>query len=121
MISGALIMESLRADACLDDLQLIVREIYRFRPHGTSPEQPDTWSVLEFEADQEEAGKLAQALADVLGQPGWYVEFRSPGETFIVYPGRVFRYPRGHREGRTEAQAHGRTLGIPEAQLDWPD
>jgi hypothetical protein len=96
MITGALIMESLRADARLDDLKLVVREIHRFRPQVTAPEHPDTWSVLEFEADEADAGKLAQALADVLTQPGWYVEFAGPTGTFIVFPGRVIRYPRGN-------------------------
>lgn len=84
MITGALIMESLRADARLDDLKLVVREIHRFRPQVTAPEHPDTWSVLEFEADEADAGKLAQALADVLTQPGWYVEFAN-----AVVPGSL--------------------------------
>jgi hypothetical protein len=65
-----------------------------------------------------EAAALAEAFAGALAQPGWYVDFRSPSETFVVFPGRVFRYPRG--DGRAHAQAHGRQLGVPEAQLDWP-
>ena len=64
-------------------------------------------------------GKLAQAFADVLDQPGWYVNFESPAESFVVFPGRIFRYPRGDAAGRAEAQAYGRQLAIPEPQLDW--
>jgi hypothetical protein len=48
------------------------------------------------------------------------VDFRSPGETFVVFPGRIFRYPRGDDADRAEVQACGRQLAIPEAQLDWP-
>jgi hypothetical protein len=48
------------------------------------------------------------------------VDFRSPAETLVVYPGHVFRYPRGDDVGRAQAQAHGRQLAIPEPQLDWP-
>ena len=40
--------------------------------------------------------------------------------TFVVFPGRIFRYPRGDRAGRAEAEAYGRQLAIPETQLDWP-
>jgi hypothetical protein len=36
-----------------------------------------------------------------------------------VFPGRVFRYPRGDAAAREEAKAFGRELGIPEPQLDW--
>ena len=43
-----------------------------------------------------------------------------PAETFVVFPGRIFRYPRGDDVGRAEAETHGRQLAIPESQLDWP-
>jgi len=119
MFSGALIMESLRAGTRLPDLNVTVREIYRFRPEGTAAYQPDTWSVVELEVSDADAPTLAEALAGVLDQPGWYVAFRSPVETYIVFPSRVFRYTRGDEAGRAEAQAHGRTVGVPERQLDW--
>ena len=61
------------------------------------------------------------ALSKVLESIGWYANFSSPTETYIVYPGRVFRYPRREPQGRAEAQAFGRTLGIPEHQLDWSE
>jgi len=120
MFNGALIMESLRVGTKLSDLNLVVREIYRFRPRGTSEDQPDVWSVVELEIEDDDAPKVAQAFADALTQPGWYVDFRSEAEMYVVFPGRVFRYARGDEAGRAEAQAHGRTLGVPETQLDWP-
>lgn len=120
MFNGSLIMESLRAGTRLSDINLVVREIYRFRPGGTTPDQPDTWSVLEFEISDEDAPRVARSFAGALGGPGWYTDFRSPAETFVVFPGRIFRYPRGDEPGRAEAQAHGRAAGVPEAQLDWP-
>jgi hypothetical protein len=66
--------------------------------------------------------RLAQTFAGALDdQPvAWYADFRSPAETFVVYPGRIFRYPRGDHAGRAAAEAHGRQLAIPESQLDWP-
>jgi hypothetical protein len=39
----------------------------------------------------------------------------------VIYPGKVFRYERGDSAGRAEAQAHGRTMGVPEPQLDWSE
>jgi hypothetical protein len=119
MIEGILIAESLRAGTTLDNLKLTVRKISRFQPQGTTPDQPDVWTTLDFEAGEAEAGKLAQAFADALDQPGWYVDFHSPAESFVVFPGRIFRYPRGDRAARAEAQAYGRQLAIPEPQLDW--
>ena len=119
MIEGTLIMESLRVGTSLDNQALTVRRISKYRARGTTPAQPDIWTTLEFEADEAQAAGLAEAFAGALDEPGWYVNFQSPAEAFVVYPGRIFRYPRGDAAGRAEAQAYGRQLAIPEPQLDW--
>jgi hypothetical protein len=120
MIEGTLIAESLRVGTNLEGLQLTVRKISRYQAQGTTPDQPDIWTVLDFEAGEAGARELAEAFAEVLDRPGWYVNFESPTENFVVFPGRIFRYPRGDQAGRAVAQAYGRQLAIPEPQLDWP-
>jgi hypothetical protein len=119
MIEGTLIAESLRIGTNLENLKLTVRKISRYRAQGTTPDQPDIWTTLDFEADEAAAQEVAEAFADALDQPGWYVNFESPTESFVVFPGRIFRYPRGDQAGRATAQAYGRQLAIPEPQLDW--
>jgi len=42
-------------------------------------------------------------------------------ETFVVFADRIFRYRRGDPAGRAAAERHGRSVGVPEAQLDWPE
>jgi hypothetical protein len=120
MFSGALILESVRVGSRLNDLNLVVREIYRFRREDATADQPETWSVLEFEVSDDDAPQVAEAFASVLSQPGWYVDFRSPAEAFVVLPGRVFRYGRVDAASRAEAQAYARSVGVPETQIDWP-
>jgi len=119
MIEGTLIAESLRVGTTLEDMRLTVRKISRYRAQGTTPDQPDIWMTLDFEADEAGAGELAEAFAAVLDEPGWYVNFQSPAESFVVFPGRIFRYPRGDESARADAEAYGRQLAIPEPQLDW--
>jgi hypothetical protein len=119
MFEGTLIAESLRVGTDLEHLSLTVSKISRYRAGGTTPEQPDIWTVFEFDADDAAADDLAQAFAGALDEPGWYVNFQSPAEAFVVFPGKIFRYPRGDQAGRAEAQAYGRRLAIPEPQLDW--
>jgi hypothetical protein len=121
VIEGALIAESLRIGTNLEDLTLTIRKISRLQPQDTTADQPGTWTIFFFEADEAEADNLARTFADALDdQPAWYVDFRSPAETFVVFPGRIFRYPRGNDAGRAEAESHGRQLAIPDTQLDWP-
>jgi hypothetical protein len=119
VIEGTLIAESLRVGTTLENLTLTVRKISRYRAQETTADQPGIWTTLDFEASEACADELAQAFADALGQPGWYVNFQSPTESFVIFPGRIFRYPRGGEAGRAEAQAYGRQLAIPEPQLDW--
>lgn len=121
MIEGTLIAESIRAGAELGGVRLVTRKISRSAVGDASAGQPELWTLIEFEADEPDAGPLADALAKVLDREhGWYADFRSPDETFVVYAGRVFRYPRGDGAGRAEAMAYGRSMGVPEDQLDWP-
>jgi hypothetical protein len=122
VIAGVLIAESLRTGARLEGVTLMVRRITREDDGDTDAGQPLTWTFIEFEAALEEADRLAVALSRALDKKlGWYCDFRSPTETFVVFAERVFRYPRGDRVGRSEAEAHARSMGVPESQLDWPE
>lgn len=121
MYRGAIIVESLRVGATLENVPLTVGKLSRYRAAGTTSDQPAVWTVIEFEVADADADKLAEALSDVLAAPGWYADFHNDREVFVVFPERVFRYPRGDPASRAAAQEHGRSLGIPEPQLDWTD
>ena len=53
-----------------------------------------------------------------LDEPGWCANFQSADAAFVIFPGKIFGYPRGDPDVRAAAQAHGRALGVPEPQLD---
>lgn len=121
MIQGTLIAESIRAGTRLENLNLTVRKITRSRPKDVPADQPEIWTLIDFEASEADADELARTFAGALDdEPGWYMDFRSPAETFVVFPDRIFRYPRGDVAGRAEAEAYARQLAIPDAELDWP-
>jgi hypothetical protein len=121
MIEGTLIAESIRVGAELSGVRLVSRKIRRAPQGDVSAGQPEVWTLIEFEAEEPDAAVLAGALARALEREhGWYTDFRTPEETFVVYSGRVFRYRRGKSQGRAEAAAYGRSVGVPEDQLDWP-
>jgi hypothetical protein len=120
-LEGALIAESLRTGAKLEGLALTVTTISRADLGDVSAGQPRTWTFVEFAAPDAEAERLMSALEGALARVGgWYCDFRNERETFVVFADRSFRYPRGDRDGREAAAAHGRSVGVPEAQLDWP-
>ena len=119
-MNGALIGESLRQGAALEGISLAIRRLYRFAPPNVAPDQLLTWTVIEFEAAEHQAEELATVLTGLI-QRGWYCDFSCAGERVVVFPGRFFRYARGDKAGKAEARSYGRSVGVPEAQLDWRD
>jgi hypothetical protein len=116
------LVESMKLGTRLAGLPFTLRMIERSPVRNPAPDQPSVWTVVEFDFPDEEAGRLADALAGVLDKHGgWYSNFSVNGETFVIYADRVFRYASGDEAARSEAQDYGRSAGVPEHQLDWDE
>lgn len=118
---GVLLAESLRVGASLDELELTVTKLSREDAGDLSAGQPRTWTFVHFSVAETRAEALASLLVEALDEGGWYCDFRTADETFVVFAGRKFRYPRGDRRGRKEAAEYARSVGVPEGQIDWPE
>ncbi|MBU2663640.1 hypothetical protein KOI35_08990 [Actinoplanes bogorensis] len=118
MITGAVIVESLRPGAVLDDSLIRVRRLSRFEVDDGSPEQPLLWTLVEFSSDAD-PDDLAELFADALTGRGWYVSFETGDETYVIFPGRVLHYPTGDRRARADVEVYALSVGVPDNQLDW--
>lgn len=122
MVSGYVLVEGMRPDARLEGLPLTLMKIERYPVGNATPDQPSVWTTVVFEFPEESSDRVASGLAAVLNEHGgWYSHFNVNGETFVIFAGRIFRYPSGDKPGRAEAAAYGRTVGVPESQLDWDE
>jgi hypothetical protein len=121
VIRGAILAESLKPGTGFDGHGMQITRCARYEVTSAADYQPPIWTLIEFEAPASVSGALAGELADSLLSPGWYANWNSDAEATVVFPGRIFRYPRGDQAGREEAQEHGRSVGVPEPQLDWTD
>ncbi len=119
MLAGALIIESLRVGVVIDDLGIVVRRLSRAAPTFVTPDQPAVWTLLEFRSDSADPDLLAETLAGALDSPGWYANFDSDGQVYVVFPGKVFRYSRDDDARHESALAYARTVGVPPEQCDW--
>jgi hypothetical protein len=121
-VSGVLIAESLSRSSPLEGVTLQVRKVSRGDVGDVSAGQPLTWTFIEFTVEDQVLAELVEALSRSLDPSGgWYCDFRTAEETFVVFAGRAFRYVRGDVQVRAEAEAYGRSVGVPEVQLDWPE
>jgi hypothetical protein len=120
MLHGAIVAESLRLGSVVEGVPLVVRKLER--TDAGLEEQPPQWTLLWFEADEADADRLAEALADALeANGGWYADFHSDSEVTVVFAGRVFRYPCGNEAERAKVADYARSIGVPEEQLDWAE
>jgi hypothetical protein len=121
VIRGAILAESLNPGTGFDGHGMRIIRWARYEVTDAAGHQPPIWTLIEFEAPESSSEPLASELADILLSPGWYANWNSDTEATVVFPGKIFRYPRGDQDGRAAAQAHGRSVGVPEPQLDWTD
>lgn len=122
MVSGYIIAEGMRTGSQLSGVPLELTKIKRYSVASAAAEQPDVWTMIEFEFAESDAERVIAALAEALEERGgWYSDFPFGGERIVVFAGRVFRYSPGDEAARAEAQAYGRERGVPESQLDWAD
>ncbi|WBO69036.1 hypothetical protein [Streptomyces camelliae] len=122
MLEGVLIAESLRLGTELAGVPLHITKIARVEVNNAAAEQPQQWTLLDFAAEEADAERLAEQLAACLAPTGgWYVNYNTTAEAFVVFADKIFRYPRKEAEGRRQAQDYARSIGIPEPQLDWQD
>jgi hypothetical protein len=121
VIRGGILAESLIPGTGFDGYGMRIIRCARFEVTSAADYQPPIWTLIEFEAPAISSDPLASELAGRLLSPGWYANWNSDTEATVVFPGKIFRYPRGDQAGREEVLAYGRSVGVPEPQLDWTD
>jgi len=120
MVRGAIVAESLRVGAVIEEVPLVVHKLERI--DAGLEEQPPQWTLLWFEAADADADRLAEALADALeARGGWYADFHTETHVTVVFSGRIFRYRRGDQGERAEVEEYARSVGVPDEQLDWAE
>jgi hypothetical protein len=121
VIRGAILAESLKPGTGFDGRGMRIIRCSRLEVTDAANYQPSIWTLIEFEAPASGSDVLASELAGSLLSPGWYANWNSDTEATVVFPGKIFRYPRGDQARRAEVEAYGRSVGVPEPQLDWTD
>jgi hypothetical protein len=120
-LRGAIICESLKPGTVLDGYDMRITKWRRYDVPSAVEWQAPTWTLIEFEAPEDDSDALAKRLSNDLASPGWYANWNTTSHSVVVFPDKVFRYKRGDKAGRKRAQKYGLDCGVPEAQLDWGD
>ena len=113
---GLLLKESLIDESVLDAVR--IAKVETWNVDNAASFQPAVWTAVYFEGDERQADVIAEKLSRSL-KPAWYCNISTESHSYVIFPTKVFKYPRGDQPKRAEAQEYGRSLGIPDRQLDW--
>jgi len=117
MLTGLLLKESLQDENDLDLVRVTKTEVWDVT--NAAPSQPEVWTALIFEAEEQRADEIAAAFSHALKPEGWYLNFSFDDQLYVIFPRKVFKYLRGNQRVHQQAIRFGRALNIPESQLDW--
>ncbi len=117
MLTGLLLKESLQDESVLNLVHITKTESWNAA--NAAPNQPKTWTAISFEADEDLADEIAAAFSRALQPEGWYLNYAFANKVYVIFPKKVFKYLRGNQRARQQAIRFGRTLNIPNSQLDW--
>ncbi len=117
MYTGLILAESLQNEEVLSLMRVVRREVWEVGPRAADF-QPTTWNAIFVEGDTDKIESTAEALSHAL-IPRWYANLSTDETEYVVFPGRIFTHGKGDRSAASEAMEYGRSLGIPEHQLDW--
>ena len=119
MFTGLIIKESLASDTILTEsgLKILKTETWDIGERRAAF-QPDTWSAIFIEGSEEKmdefVGKLAQTIL-----PKWYANISDSMTEYVIFHGKVFKHRKGDKTDAAAAVKYGRSVGIPDHQLDW--
>jgi hypothetical protein len=116
-MKGLLLKESLSDMQILDLVHVIRTESWQVS--NAAANQPKVWTAIYFETEDSQDDAVATALSQALKLQGWYINASTGSYVYVIYPDKVFKYLKGDTIQREAAKIHGRSIGVPEDQLDW--
>ncbi len=121
---GVIIEESLGDKAVLGRVRIVKTDVYPVNERHKTP-WLEQWTLHTVEVPEAEAAEIASEIAASLdrGHSGsWYADFRNDQRHLVVFSDRVFEVTRERAdEGYEEVRAYGRSVGIPDYQLDFEE
>ncbi len=106
---GTIVEESLEDNRILNDLNIIGFKISK----DENPE--DRWHLYTVKVTENDIRKVSQYIKSGT----WYMHFWNGNDVIAVFKDKVFEFKHNQKETWKDACDYGRSLGIPEEQLDF--
>ena len=107
--TGTFVEESLKDKRLLEQLEIISNHI------SSVENSEDKWHL--YKVNIEEA--VIDELSRQLKTEKWYMHFWNGDDVIAVFPSKIFYFKHSDRSTWDDAIEYGKSLGIPEDQLDF--
>ncbi len=119
MYSGLIIKESMvNSDIFKDDDLKITKTESWILGERAADFQPKTWTAIFIEGEEEKISAITKKISKSI-LPKWYANVSNNTTEYLIFNKKIFSYKKGNKEKAKEAISYGKSIGIPEHQLDW--
>jgi len=119
MYRGLLLKESLESVDLLKDEDIKISRIENWDVGDRAADfQPDTWTAVFIEGKVENIERVARKISKTI-LPKWYANLSDEYTEFVIFRNKIFKHKKGDKADAREAIEYGKSVGIPEYQLDW--
>ena len=119
MYTGLIVKESLKNFRILEDKDIKISRIEKWELGERAADfQPANWTAIFVEGAEENIDQVAKKISKAILNR-WYANLSDELTEFVIFQNRIFKHKRGYKEDAKEAIEYGKSIGIPEHQLDW--
>lgn len=117
---GIIIEESLGDPSILSEVEILSTKVEPVRPEFKTPWVLQ-WTLHSVELPADRADRIVDEISKSIDveHPRWYADFKNDTHHYIVYLMKVFKVDLSDPTLYKEAKKYGRSIGIPEEQLDF--
>ena len=119
MYTGLILKESLKYVDILENKHIKVSRIENWELGDRAADfQPDTWTALFIEGNEENIEYVAKKISKVI-LPRWYANLSDDSTEYVIFHNKIFKHKKGNKKDAKEAIQYGKSIGIPDHQLNW--
>ena len=116
---GVIIEESLEDKNILKFVKVVKTKTEKVTEKHKTPWLKQ-WTLHTVEIPEDEAEFIANKISNSLDlEHSWYADFKNDKHHYIIFRGKVFLVNRKNKKEYDNVRKFGKSLGIPEYQLDF--
>jgi len=119
MFTGLILKEGLGNVDALHDSRITItkEEIWNVGKRAANW-QPKVWTAIYVEGLATDIAEFAVTVSNSIFNK-WYANLSDSSNEYVIFYKKIFTYKRGDNDSKQKAKNYGKSIGVPEHQLDW--